>query len=53
LADTTRNPVPGVKHFATAAEGYVGHNGESFFVRHAYFTGAGEPHEKLQGRVTS
>lgn len=24
------------------------YNGESFFVRHAYFTGAGEPYEKLQ-----
>jgi adenine-specific DNA-methyltransferase len=24
------------------------YNGESFFVRHAYFTGADEPYEKLQ-----
>jgi adenine-specific DNA-methyltransferase len=24
------------------------YNGESFFVRHAYFTGAGEPYDKLQ-----
>ena len=24
------------------------YNGEAFFVRHAYFTGAGEPYEKLQ-----
>ena len=24
------------------------YNGESFFVRHAYFTGAGEPYEKLK-----
>jgi adenine-specific DNA-methyltransferase len=24
------------------------YNGESFFVRHAYFTGAGEPYEKLR-----
>jgi adenine-specific DNA-methyltransferase len=24
------------------------HNGESFFVRHAYFTGADEPYEKLK-----
>jgi adenine-specific DNA-methyltransferase len=24
------------------------YDGESFFVRHAYFTGAGEPHEKLK-----
>jgi len=42
-----------ITHFATAAEGYVVHNGESFFVRHAYFTGAGESYEKLQRRVTS
>jgi adenine-specific DNA-methyltransferase len=26
----------------------TGYNGESFFVRHAYFTGAGEPYEKLK-----
>src|SRR5260370_35463096 len=25
-----------------------GYNGESFFVRHAYFTGADEPYEKLK-----
>ena len=24
------------------------YNGESFFVRHAYFTGAGEPYDKLK-----
>jgi adenine-specific DNA-methyltransferase len=24
------------------------YNGESFFVRHAYFTGAGEPYERLK-----
>jgi adenine-specific DNA-methyltransferase len=24
------------------------YNGESFFVRHAYFTGAGDPYEKLE-----
>ena len=24
------------------------YNGESFFVRHAYFTGAGEPYERLR-----
>jgi adenine-specific DNA-methyltransferase len=24
------------------------YNGESFFVRHAYFTGAGDPYEKLK-----
>ena len=26
----------------------TGYNEESFFVRHAYFTGAGEPYEKLK-----
>ncbi len=27
------------------------YNGESFFVRHAYFTGADEPYEKLKGAL--
>ena len=26
----------------------IDYNGESFFVRHAYFTGADEPYEKLK-----
>jgi len=40
-------------HFATAAEGHDVHNGESFFVRHAYFAGTGEPYEKPRRPVTS
>jgi adenine-specific DNA-methyltransferase len=27
------------------------YNGESFFVRHAYFTGGDEPYEKLKGAL--
>ena len=53
MADTTRNPLLGIKHFAAAAQGYVVHSGESFFVRHACVTGAGESCETLQRRVTS
>jgi hypothetical protein len=35
---------------ARGASGFIDteYNGESFFVRHAYFTGADQPYEKLQ-----
>jgi adenine-specific DNA-methyltransferase len=29
----------------------INYNGESFFVRHAYFTGAEEPYDKLKRPV--
>ena len=43
-----RGPLPDRSRHFTSWSTYTNYDGETFFVRHAYFTGADEPYDQLQ-----